>query len=210
MSEIRIYTGRGCGWAVRNYAALHEKGVEFTAIPPVDAEGNKLPEFLAATPYGKTPVLLDGEISVFESNIINEYIDERFPQPPLLPDDPRDRAAARKWIHYCDNRLLPQLTTIARSGKDERDAAIARLEEQLDWFEAAVLVPRLEGPYFFGDRFSLLEIAFHTFYTTLGAVEAHGGDDMAALPPAMRDWRGAILERGSIRYAEAFRDGLGF
>lgn len=210
MSDIRIYTGRGCGWAVRNYAALREKGAEFTAIPSVDARGNKLPEFLAASPYGKTPVLLDGATIVFESNIINEYIDERFPQPPLLPDDPRDRAAARKWIHYCDNSLLPRLTAIVRSEPAEREPAVAALEQQLDWFETTVLATRPAGPYFFGDRFSLLEIAFHTFYTTLGAVCAHAGDDRASLPTRMHGWQEAIRERESVRYAEAFREGLGF
>jgi len=210
MSEIRIYTGRGCGWAVRNYAALREKDVEFTAIPAVDGDGNKHPAFLATTPYGKTPVLVDGITAVFESNIINEYIDERFPQPPLLPDDPRERAAARKWIHYCDNSLLPQLTTIARSEPAEREPAVVALEQQLAWFETTVLANRPAGPYFFGDRFSLLEIAFHTFYTTLGAVRAHAGDDRASLPSRMYGWQEAIRERESVRYAEAFRDALAF
>jgi glutathione S-transferase len=210
MSDIRIYTGRGCGWAVRNYAALREKRVDFTAIPAVDASGNKLPEFLATTPYGKTPVLVDETTTVFESNIINEYIDERFPHPPLLPDDPQDRAAARKWIHYCDNSLLPQLTVIARSETAERESAVARLEKQLDWFESTVLATRNPEPYFFGDRFSLLEIAFHTFYTSLDAVRAHAGNDTAALPPRMHAWAEAIRQRESVRYAETFREELGF
>jgi glutathione S-transferase len=184
--------------------------VEFTAIPAIDASGNKLSEFLATTPYGKTPVLVDAATTVFESNIINEYLDERFRQPPLMPDNPQDRAAARKWIHYCDNTLLPQLTAIARSGEDERAPVIARLQEQLDWFETAVLAPRFESPYFFGDGFSLLEIAFHTFYTSLDAVRTHAGNDAAILPPRMHAWAEAIRQRESVRYAEAFRGGLGF
>ena len=210
MSDIRIYTGRGCGWAVRNYAALREKGVEFTAIPAVDGDGNKLPEFLAATPYGKTPVLVEGETTVFESTIINEYIDERYPQPPLMPDDPRERAAGRKWGHYCDNSLLPQLTVIARSKPADREAAVAALERPLDRLEATLLAVRSAGPYFFGDRFSLLDIAFHTFFTTLDAVRRQAASEHAVLPPMLHGWREAVRDRESIRYAETFRDTLAF
>lgn len=211
MPDIRIYTSRGCGWAVRNYAALREKRVDFTAIPAVDAAGNKLVEFLAATPYGKTPVLLDGTTAVFESSLINDYIDDRFPEAPLMPDDVTGRAEARKWMHYCETRLLPQLTAIARAeGAAAREGALGGLQENMEWFEAAVLTTRFEGPYFFGERFSLLEIVFHTFFSTLDAVHGWAGESPRILQPLLLDWREAIAERESIRYAEDFRRNLGF
>ena len=210
MPDIRIYTGRGCGWAVRNYAALREKGVEFTAIPAVDGDRNKLPAFLAATPYGKTPVLIDGAISVFESNLINEYVDERFPQPPLMPDGPKDRVEARKWIHYCDQALIPQLSAIARAEPGDRGRVAAGLAERIRWVETMVLDRQFVGPYFFGECFSLLDIVFHTFFTTLDAIRTQRDDRGVTLPRGFVAWEEAIRARESIRFAEAFREAMEF
>ena len=77
MAEVTIYTSRTCGWAVRNYAALVEKGIEFDTVPAKGDDGEKLTAFLALTPYGKTPVLTYEGTAVFESSLINEFINDQ-------------------------------------------------------------------------------------------------------------------------------------
>ena len=66
---------------------------------------NKPKELLDLNPYGKVPVLVDGDAVIYESAIINEYLDEKYPDIPLMPADPCQRARIRIWIDYCNTRL---------------------------------------------------------------------------------------------------------
>ena len=83
--------------------ALREKGVAFTAeIPHELGSGRAGGAFKAANPRIEVPVLIDGPVRIFESTVILEYIEERWPDPPLLPQDPADRAFARITEDVCD------------------------------------------------------------------------------------------------------------
>ena len=89
-------------------------------------------------PYGaqhKPSLLLRrGELVVFESLLINEYIEDAFPEPPLLPDDPNLRAEARKWMHYCDQRLTPAVSRVFTSAEgSERKEALAAMSSDFDY-----------------------------------------------------------------------------
>src|SRR5678816_3467928 len=93
-------------WKVR--ICLTEKKLEYTPVMPVDREND--PKFKALTPVGKVPVLvLEDGTPIFESTIINEYLQDRYPQPPLLPNDPADRARARMFEDLADQYLSPAL-----------------------------------------------------------------------------------------------------
>ena len=169
MADVKIFTSRNCGWAVRNYASLLEKGVEFDTVCARDAAGDRTAEFIEATPFLKTPVLIHGDTSVFESTLINLYIDDCFPQPPLLPDKPSDRIEAHKWIHFAEARLMRELSDVANAAcPDARRSAVAQLGATLDWFAENVLGEEWPGPYFFGEQFSLVDIAFSTVFRTRG------------------------------------------
>ena len=83
--------------------ALREKGVSFAAeIPHELGSGRAGGAFKAANPRIEVPVLIDGEVRIFESTVIMEYLEERWPDPPLLPRDPADRAFARITEDVCD------------------------------------------------------------------------------------------------------------
>ena len=71
---------------MRTRMVLHEKGIDFE-VHEVDLS-NKSEEFLSVSPYGKVPVLRVNGTSLYESNIVNEYLEEVYPEPPLLPADP--------------------------------------------------------------------------------------------------------------------------
>ncbi len=85
--------------------ALREKGVAFTAELPEDfGTGRADGPFARANPRTEVPVLLDGEVSIFDSTVILEYVEERWPDPPLLPAAPADRAFARITEDVCDTQ----------------------------------------------------------------------------------------------------------
>ena len=109
-NEIEIISSSSCPFAQRTRMALIEKEIEFS-LTEIDLD-NKPDWFLKLSPYGKVPVIRNGDYVVFESSIINEYIEEIFPQKPLLPQNPEDRAAARVWIDFANVRFAPQIYKI--------------------------------------------------------------------------------------------------
>src|SRR5215471_20166773 len=83
--------------------ALREKGLDFKAeIPPALGSGTAGGEFAACSPRNEVPALIDGESRIFDSTIILEYLEDKFPSPPLLPRDPAARARARMIEDVCD------------------------------------------------------------------------------------------------------------
>ncbi|KQQ32892.1 glutathione S-transferase [Methylobacterium sp. Leaf125] len=85
--------------------ALREKGVPFTAeLPECFGTGRDAGPFAAANPRTEVPVLLDGDVTLFESTVILESVEERWPEPPLLPSEPAARAFARLTEDVCDTQ----------------------------------------------------------------------------------------------------------
>ena len=91
-----LYSGTTCPYSHRCRFVLFEKGMDFE-IRDVDLY-NKPEEIAAMNPYGQVPILVERDLILYESNIINEYIDERFPHPQLMPGDPVDRARVRLFL----------------------------------------------------------------------------------------------------------------
>lgn len=130
---------------------LAEKGVNVEIMSVKQGEAPS--ELLAVNPYGTVPTLIDRELVLYEARIIMEYLDERFPHPPLLPVYPVARAETRKMMHrieqdwYC---LMQQIL----SG-DEAESARQLLLESLSGLEPVFS----DKPYFLSDEFSLLDCA---------------------------------------------------
>lgn len=132
---------------------LAEKGV---AVDVVDCQDDELPEDVAAlNPYNSLPTLLDRELVLFEPNVMMEYLDERFPHPPLLPVYPVARAESRlymyriqrDWCSYADKILQ------AKGSADEIDAARKELRDSL----VAVSPIFQEKPFFMSDELSIVD-----------------------------------------------------
>src|SRR3990167_9487858 len=128
---------------------LAEKGVNVEILPTKQQETR--PEFLALNPYGTIPTLLDRELVLYEARIIMEYLDERFPHPPLLPVYPVARAESRKMMH----RIELDWYSLMRQILADKEADNARflLAESLINLEP-VFADKL---YFLSDEFSLLD-----------------------------------------------------
>jgi glutathione S-transferase len=98
MSSITLYDAHGSPCARRVRAVLLEKGICWTTrVIDLTRMEQKRPEYLALNPNGVVPTLVDGERVIYESNVITEYLDEVYPDPPLYPRDPWARAQAKMW-----------------------------------------------------------------------------------------------------------------
>jgi glutathione S-transferase len=121
---------------------LHEKGIDFD-VHEVDLR-NKGEEFLSVSPYGKVPVVRVDGTSLYESNVVNEYLDEVYGSPRLMPEGPEERALTRSWMAFADDYFFPSIYGVRtgpqrglseeqiREAKEKLDDALSRLERQLE------------------------------------------------------------------------------
>src|SRR3989442_14621709 len=110
---------------------MAEKDLEYEKIfVDLRRQEQKMPEFLRLNPYGKVPVLVDEDEVIYDSTIINEYLEDEYPLPRLLPEDSQARARARMLEDYCDNSLIPPTTTLlAQIRKTEAERDDQRVEQ---------------------------------------------------------------------------------
>src|SRR5215831_20108041 len=118
-----LYSGTTCPFSQRCRLVLFEKGMDFE-IRDVDLF-NKPEDISVMNPYGQVPILVERDLILYESNIINEYIDERFPHPQLMPADPVMRARARLFLYRFETELFSQIEYL--EGGSQRNADKGRL-----------------------------------------------------------------------------------
>lgn len=149
-SVMTLYSGASDIYSHRVRIVLAEKGVAYEVVN-VDSRG-KPEDLLELNPYGNVPTLVDRELALYEANIITEYLDERFPHPPLMPVYPVARAKARLVIHRFDREWGPLIRKLeAAKGADA--AAAKELTSYL-----VQLVPLFTStPYFMGEEFTLVD-----------------------------------------------------
>src|SRR3989337_4183979 len=112
-----LYSGTTCPFSHRCRFVLFEKGMDFE-IRDVDLY-NKPEDINVMNPYGQVPILVERDLILYESNIINEYIDERFPHPQLMPGDPVDRARGGLFLSNFRKELFSQIDSLD-SGKEKQ------------------------------------------------------------------------------------------
>jgi len=151
-----LYSGTTCPFSQRCRFVLFEKGMDFE-IRDIDLY-NKPEDIAVMNPYGQVPILVERDLVLYESNIINEYIDERFPHPQLMPADPIMRARTRLFLYNFEKELFVHVSTLENRGiTDEkiRDAARANIRDRL-----AQLAPLLvKNKFMLGEEFSMLDVA---------------------------------------------------
>jgi len=152
-----LYSGTTCPFSQRCRLVLFEKGMDFE-VRDVDLF-NKPEDISTMNPYGQVPILVERELILYESNIINEYIDERFPHPQLMPADPLMRARARLMLFNFEKELFVHVNTLENErnkvGDKNHDKARAEIRDRL-----TTLAPLfLKNKYMLGDEFSMLDVA---------------------------------------------------
>src|SRR6266436_5726114 len=148
-----LYSGTTCPFSQRCRLVLFEKGMDFE-IKDVDLF--KKPEDInVMNPYGQVPILVERDLTLYESNIINEYIDERFPHPQLMPADPVMRARARLMLFNMEVELFSQIESL-ESGKEKQvERARGLVRDSL--LQIAPVFAKHK--YMLGDDFSMLDVA---------------------------------------------------
>ena len=119
-SSVTVFCSESCVYSHRVKIALAEKGVSFDIVY-VDPD-NPPEDFLDLNPYGNLPTLIDRDLMINQSNIIMEYLDERFPHPPLLPVYPVAKAKSRLMMHRLEKDWYSQIQLI-KAGGEEAEAA---------------------------------------------------------------------------------------
>lgn len=150
---MNLYSGTTDPFSHRCRIVLYEKGMDFQVV---DVDLFNKPEDIAViNPYNRVPVLVDRDLVLYESNIINEYIDERFPHPQLMPPDPIMRAKARQLLHSLEHELFSHIEALEKNQKAAADKARSQVRDQL-----MQLVPLFaKQKYMLGDEFSMLDVA---------------------------------------------------
>jgi stringent starvation protein A len=149
-----LYSGTTCPFSQRCRFVLFEKGMDFE-IKDVDLF-NKPEDINVMNPYGQVPILVERDLILYESNIINEYIDERFPHPQLMPPDPVMRARVRLFLYSFEKELFAHVQTIENSGNQKAiDKAKVQIRDNLTKL-APIL---LKNKFMLGDEFSMLDVA---------------------------------------------------
>ncbi len=143
--------------------ALSEKHIAWEPIHVnLRANEHKPPEFLDLNPYGKVPVLLVQGAVIYESTVVNEYLEDHFPDPPLMPHDPLGRAEVRLWEDYGDNAFLGPAEGIFVQDKGWRTFESERLQQMRQQIRDVLtrVEQHLEGKKFLvHDTFSLADTA---------------------------------------------------
>ncbi|MBR1199043.1 glutathione S-transferase family protein [Bradyrhizobium sp. AUGA SZCCT0240] len=198
-AKLTLISHKLCPYVQRAVIALNEKGVPFERVD-IDL-ANKPDWFLKLSPLGKVPVLIvrseDGEVALFESNVICEYIEETQTGAKLHPQDALQRAQHRAWMEF-GSTILSELWGLETTG----DAAVfeakrvavaakfARVEEALG-----------SGPFFAGEKFSLVDAVFAPIFRYFDVFDELIDLSIFAETPKVRAWRTELAKRDSVRNA---------
>ena len=188
-SVMTLYTSPTCALSHCARFVLYEKGItadiEFfdTSEPPED--------LLELNPTGESPTLIERDLVLYDSRIIMEYLDERFPHPPLHEMDPVSRANSRMIIKRIDQDWYQLLDEILNSGEKKSARAKKMLKESL-----IAAAPVFESrPYFMSDEFSLIDCAMAPLLWRLPSI----GIDINSLGTAISVYANRLFSREAFQ-----------
>lgn len=151
-SVMTLYSGSQDIYSHRVRIVLAEKGVSYEVVN-IDARG-KPEDLLELNPYGTVPTLVDRELALYDASIIAEYLDERFPHPPLMPVYPVARAKARLIIYRFEREWSPLIRKLELGkASTETKAAAKELGNYISQLSSLFN----NSPYFMGDEFTLVD-----------------------------------------------------
>jgi len=191
-----LYSGTTCPFSQRCRFVLFEKGMDFE-IRDVDLY-NKPEDISIMNPYGQVPILVERDLILYESNIINEYIDERFPHPQLMPADPVMRARARLFLFNFERELFIHVQQLERrdqprDGAKAMDRARSQIRDRLTQLTPIFI----KNKFMLGDDFSMLDVAIAPLLWRLD----HYGIDMPKTAAPLLRYAERIFSRPA--YIEA-------
>ncbi len=188
-SVMTLFSDPQSAYSHRVRVVLAEKNI---MVDIVDVDPLNLPDdIMDFNPYGSLPTLVDRDLKLYESRIIMEYLDERFPHPPLLPVDPVSRANTRLYLYRVERdwyRLMDRI-----QGDSDEDAGVARKELTESLIATA---PVLDAkPYFMNEEPSLVDCAIAPLLWRLPSL----GIELPSVAKPVRTYAMRLFERDSFR-----------
>jgi RNA polymerase-associated protein len=167
---------------------LAEKNI---TVDIIDADPQELPEdVMDLNPYGTLPTLVDRGLTLYESRIIMEYLDERFPHPPLLPVDPVSRANSRLFMYRVDRDWYTLMDAIFAGGK-----AATKARKELRENLTATAPVFAAKPYFMSDDLTLVDCSIAPLLWRLPSL----GVELPPQAKAVNDYGLRLFERSSFQ-----------
>ena len=176
-----------------------EKEIPFE-LTEVDLR-NKPDWFLAVSPYGKVPVIVDDGQTIYESAIINEYLDEKYISIPMMPEEPVERAKARIWMDYCTNKYLTlsRKLLVDHGNEELQTENKKKMKESLIYIEKESFEKNANGPFWLGNKISLVDLHYAPFFERFGAFKELFGVEWPEECIKISNWWSAIQKRDSYK-----------
>jgi glutathione S-transferase len=198
---MKLYDFPACPFGQKIRIVLAEKGLAYELVNVDLALGEqRKPEFLRLNPFGRVPVLVDEDSVVYDSTIIAEYLEDEYPEPPLLPliGSSALRARARLWEDFADTSFTPQVGQLMAEltkAESERDPnRVQRLQQSVERM-LNFLNHELQGQEFLAAQFSVADIGFVPRLVVLRDL----GVDLAQGRTNVDAWLKRMLDRSSIQ-----------
>lgn len=195
---IKVYIHPLSTFSRRARIALLEKNIPAEVIEiDMAARKHREPDYLALNPYGRVPTLVDGDFVLYESTPILNYLEAKYPEPPLVPADAQGRALVDMHMKLCDLQMSRQTATIIfpkrflpKERWDEKTIAQAKGEVEK---QVSMLERTLNGhDYLVANRFTLADLCYIPFVEFFGLMEI-------TPPPGVAAWTARLLDRPSAR-----------
>lgn len=196
MNDLELVSHPLCPYVQRAAISLAEKGVPFrrTDIDLAD----KPSWFVAISPLGKVPLLRTQGAVLFESAAILEYLEDTR-SPPLHPADALERAQHRGWLEFGSGLLNDIWNFYVAPDEDTMRAKAAVLRQKFERVESVLG----DGPFFAGERFTLVDAVFAPVFRYWNVFDRIGEFGMLSGLPKLQAWRSALAARPSVRAAAA-------
>jgi glutathione S-transferase len=201
---MKLYDFPSCPFGQKVRIVLAEKGLNYELVKIDITHGeHRKPEFMRLNPYARVPVLLDEDTAIYDSTIIDEYLEDEYPDPPLLPPVGNSalRARARLFEDFADNSFTPQVGQLmAEMAKPEAERDPSRLQRLRQSIERVFdyLNHELQGQHFLANEFSIADVGFAPRILVVPSLEIEPG----ANRPNVDAWLKRICERPSIQNLE--------
>ena len=191
MSKPKLISFKLCPYVQRSVILLKEKGVDYD-IEYIDVYDP--PEwFLALSPTGKVPILQIEDTVLFESAVINEYLDEVY-TPALHPSSQIQKAQNRAWMEFTSPMYMDTFNIMMATDKESSDNAVDSMNKNLAGLDIAMK----KSPWFNGEAFSLVDISAAPLFTRLDFYKSHCGLDLLKAFPNLQMWSDGLLVRQSV------------
>ncbi|MHB1232379.1 MAG: glutathione S-transferase family protein [Burkholderiales bacterium] len=197
MNKLQFYSADVCPFAHRVRLALHEKVIAHELIS-VDLEN--IPDwYYEISPTGRAPLLKQGDQVIWESTVINEFLEDAYPERPLLPSDPVSRAHARIWIQYCNSTFQPNFCGLVFELDESKHEGIrAALRDSLKDIEAG-LAKTSPGPYWLGEELTLVDLTYYPFFEQALVLAEYRAFEMPQEHSNLNRWLDAMKNRVSVQ-----------